>query len=537
MRKQQYSISSKLLLVLLIFLALPITIFLVQHTQRVQDTASSLRYTIYEDALASEWKARSWASRINLANTSPAYSGSRSISFTPERKGARLNLYANTAVDTTLYSFLHFAAQANHGGQDYNVLLYGGTNNPLSKVRLASHGGDPVPGTWKVYDIPLSDLRAKATVIRGVAFECRSFRHGTLYLDSISLTGLVAKATSTPAPTSTHASTPTPTVAGGGHTYWTADYESGDLSQWASIHTGSAWGSNSSITVVTSPAPVRQGTYSAKFVVASGDRAEATATQANTGGYANQDWYYSWSTYIPSVPNAANGWSTAWNSIIQWMDLLARCSPPVSVKILAGTPPHFYLQSDPRDNTNGCSRLGPYQAFDMGPIRYDQWYDFTFHIKFSANPAVGYVEGWLNGNQVVPLTHMRTLDTSGGVYLEQQLYRGPTNFTNVLYHDWLRRTDYYPGTTQARGTPMPTPPASACPTLHVGSTGVDVSHLQALLDSNQANLVIDGKFGPVTEAAVKAFQASKGLSATGIVDPATWTALGVHCNASNSPGG
>jgi len=173
----------------------------------------------------------------------------------------------------------------------------------------------------------------------------------------------------------------------------------------------------------------------------------------------------------------------------------------------------------------------------MGPIHYDHWYDFTLHIKFSADPAVGYVEGWLNGNQAVPLTHMRTLDTSGGVYLEQQLYRGPTNFTNVLYHDWLRRTDYYPGTTQARGTPMPTPRASVCPMLRIGSTGVDVSHLQALLDSNQANLVIDGYFGPVTEAAVKAFQASKGLSATGIVDLATWRALGIRCNASNSPGG
>src|SRR5215472_3249390 len=40
------------------------------------------------------------------------------------------------------------------------------------------------------------------------------------YLDSIGLTGLVSKATTTPAPT----------AAGGGRTYWVADYETGDLS-------------------------------------------------------------------------------------------------------------------------------------------------------------------------------------------------------------------------------------------------------------------------------------------------------------------
>src|SRR6266699_2923204 len=62
-------------------LALPISVFLVQRTQGVQGSTSSLRYTIYEDALASGWHARSRASRINLANPSPVYSGSKSIAF------------------------------------------------------------------------------------------------------------------------------------------------------------------------------------------------------------------------------------------------------------------------------------------------------------------------------------------------------------------------------------------------------------------------------------------------------------------------
>ncbi len=210
MQKLQHRISKKLVTIVLIFLALPITVFLVQHARGTQGSNFSLRYTIYEDALVSGWKARSWASRINLANPSPVYSGSKSISFTPTARGARLYLYTNTAIDITSYSSLHFAAQASRAGQDYTVTLYDGANKPLSTLRLARYGGDPVPGTWKVYNIPLSDLRAKATHINGVAIQSRSHRYATLYLDSMSLTGLFSSQTPTPTPSAT----PAPTASG-----------------------------------------------------------------------------------------------------------------------------------------------------------------------------------------------------------------------------------------------------------------------------------------------------------------------------------
>ena len=41
---------------------------------------------------------------------------------------------------------------------------------------------------------------------------------------------------------------------------------------------------------------------------------------------------------------------------------------------------------------------------------------------------------------------------------------------------------------------------------------------------------IDGVFGPLTRAAVLAFQKSKGLVQDGIVGRKTWTALGVNCS-------
>jgi len=80
--------------------------------------------------------------------------------------------------------------------------------------------------------------------------------------------------------------------------------------------------------------------------------------------------------------------------------------------------------------------------------------------------------------------------------------------------------------------PAPPPSAAACPTLSRGSRGPAVRRLQTLLASKGFSLgPIDGIFGSKTEAAVKSFQSQAGLPATGIVDIATWTALGVSCGA------
>ena len=57
--------------------------------------------------------------------------------------------------------------------------------------------------------------------------------------------------------------------------------------------------------------------------------------------------------------------------------------------------------------------------------------------------------------------------------------------------------------------------------LKLGSTGTAVKVLQRGL----GGLVVDGSFGPRTVSAVKAFQSSKGLTATGVVSVATWNAV------------
>lgn len=64
------------------------------------------------------------------------------------------------------------------------------------------------------------------------------------------------------------------------------------------------------------------------------------------------------------------------------------------------------------------------------------------------------------------------------------------------------------------------------PTISVGAQGDAVKRLQrGLRRTPDPSVVVDGVFGPQTEAKVKDFQSGSGLTADGVVGPQTWAAL------------
>ncbi|MGM3305480.1 peptidoglycan-binding domain-containing protein [Anabaena sp. WFMT] len=65
------------------------------------------------------------------------------------------------------------------------------------------------------------------------------------------------------------------------------------------------------------------------------------------------------------------------------------------------------------------------------------------------------------------------------------------------------------------------------PTLRFGSSGISVRIMQRLLVSNGYGIRIDGIFGPLTEAAIKAFQNQRSLLVDGIVGQRTWWELSI----------
>lgn len=75
-------------------------------------------------------------------------------------------------------------------------------------------------------------------------------------------------------------------------------------------------------------------------------------------------------------------------------------------------------------------------------------------------------------------------------------------------------------TEPAEATPNPAPPKFPGKPVKIGSKGVTVQIVQGRL-----GIVSDGKFGPRTDDAVRAFQRDRGLTVDGIVGPVTWAAL------------
>jgi spore germination protein YaaH len=210
----------KFLFVVLLVLLLPVTVFISQKQQQIQQNAAGPTiYTIYADALSPNWHNGSGTdSTINFSTISPVYSGSYAMSFIANKPFAGMYLYSDTPVDTIPYTSLQFALQASQANQRYTIAFYDTNERPLTApISLAKYGGNPVVGKWKLYTIPLTDLKAQITPIKAFLLQSQSTHaQPAVYVDSLQLIGVGSavsypKTATLPTSTSAPALTPTPT--------------------------------------------------------------------------------------------------------------------------------------------------------------------------------------------------------------------------------------------------------------------------------------------------------------------------------------
>ncbi len=244
---------------------------------------------------------------------------------------------------------------------------------------------------------------------------------------------------------------------------WRGDYESGNFSQW---DCGVQQKSGDRATIVTSP--VRQGRYAARFevrpgdtnVAGSGSNGERTeALSCRSFGEGQEQWW-AWSTmFAPDF--SAN--DSGWNLFTQWHN--SGTTGGTVAFFVAGNKIAF--QSYGGDPSHATAR-----SWQIANKTNGSWYDFVFHVKWSSNPNVGFVEVWVNGSRVVPLTYTATLYNGQTVYLKQGYYRAAQPNTAVIYEDGMRQgTSYndvsaeFPGTSDASSsTPSSTQSPAATQT-------------------------------------------------------------------------
>jgi hypothetical protein len=223
---------------------------------------------------------------------------------------------------------------------------------------------------------------------------------------------------------------------------WVGNFDGGALGQWTTRQAVPG-----GVELVKKPR--RDGRYAARFEVrpgddpidANGERAELATGVSEIGGTEGTTTWYGWSTYFPRSLHPTLGERTT-NIFTQWHQTkLERptCAPPVT----------FHLGTESRTPTlrlrlRGGRELSTcvYESmgnWDFGKVEYNRWYDFVVHVRWSSDPDDGFIEVWLNGENVVPRMTAATLIPGAGVYLKQGYYRTESRKKSVIFHDAMRR--------------------------------------------------------------------------------------------------
>jgi hypothetical protein len=236
---------------------------------------------------------------------------------------------------------------------------------------------------------------------------------------------------------------------------WRGDYETGSFSQWGEHQ----WSRNndqgytcadvgdSEADIVTSA--VTSGRNAAKFVVypsscATAQRSEVAVSEAKTGGFGGQDWWYGWWTMFPAAGNLNSFWQPGgdWNVFTDFHNPGA-CESNVEFGIdnTSWTPQIYY--DDTTFATGSCHTAASHNKTEF-PLAYDHWYHFVLHVKWSSNPSIGFTELYVDGTPRSPQRYGQTLtDDTQGAYWKQGFYRTTFAGTNTVYHDGACRATTY----------------------------------------------------------------------------------------------
>lgn len=198
---------------------------------------------------------------------------------------------------------------------------------------------------------------------------------------------------------------------------WEGDFETGSLSQWPIVQ------QVASDRITIAQDPTRQGNFAARFEVRPGDNIGDTAPRAEVaaelGEQENEERYYRWFTYFdPAFPTE---FEDSFVTFTQWRSTDE--SDAFSSFMVWGD--EIELR---RDGTR-------WEA----PLVKGVWHEFIYHVKWSPDPNVGFIELWYDGQLAMPKTYIETMagEPGAGVenYVKQGLYKSDEIPTGVVYHD------------------------------------------------------------------------------------------------------
>lgn len=195
---------------------------------------------------------------------------------------------------------------------------------------------------------------------------------------------------------------------------WRGDFETGDISQWTKAQQVSP------DRLKVQEDRVREGKYALRALVKHGD------DPINASGHRNElvdvnyqpegaERWYRWYTYFDeSYPSERK-----WQVFTQWHQYEDYGSPPIE----------FDVYGEEIHLTNWTNVIW------KAPLQRGRWLEFIFHVKWSKDPNVGFVELWYDGQKVL---EKKFLKTDSKVYLKQGLYwHADIKVDGIVYHDGM----------------------------------------------------------------------------------------------------
>lgn len=210
--------------------------------------------------------------------------------------------------------------------------------------------------------------------------------------------------------------------------YWRGDAETGDKSQWCKQTVKV----DDRIRVVTTP--VNQGQYSYRVELRKGDNPSGNRSTLATGPNCDgehlikngDEAFYGFSVFIPATSFAI---VNKWRLVLQFK-AHDTGSPPISINVRGI---NWLLNYRPTSTSNVLTKW-------RKPFRKNVWEKFMFHIGWSTDPRVGFIEMYLNNILVVPKFNTATIHIQDGSpvdnFVALGLYRDSSiPSTDVIYHD------------------------------------------------------------------------------------------------------
>lgn len=225
---------------------------------------------------------------------------------------------------------------------------------------------------------------------------------------------------------------------------WTGNYESHDFSQWEQVLRETFAGSARIVAK-----PVAQGRYAARFELGPQSPYEYSRIEAHqpdtisSGGRYGAETWYRWAEFVPSASSFARHGS--FNHLVQWHPTVSCFGAGLSVNGLA-RPVRLIFNvrgGEILSFGDGCDfQYG--RAFDLGPMPRDRWLRFRLHIRWHADPDVGFVELWMNGGRKIKRTYLATAAPDVHHYVRQGIYRFRCDCRTVVYGDAMTVTQVAP---------------------------------------------------------------------------------------------